>query len=77
MNSDAEPTCPQSQFPWPEMIKMASRIGIVPSCFWQLSLKEWAALVSNSSNQSSAMTRADFEKLSARFDDEIKKETYD
>lgn len=72
-----EPDCPQPIFQWSEMMKIASQIGVAPSCFWKLSIKEWAALVSSSNTQASTMTRSEFEKLSANFGDKKREETYD
>ncbi len=30
--------------PWPEMMRLAVRLGVQPEGFWRLSLKEWRML---------------------------------
>ena len=30
--------------PWPEMMRLAARLGVGPEGFWRLSLKEWRML---------------------------------
>lgn len=44
-------------------MRMANSIGISPSEFWALSLKEWRALVSNNEG----LKRADFQELEKLF----------
>ncbi len=51
------------------MLVLAQRRGIAPAAFWRLSLKEWRALAAPGE---SALTRAGFEALAARFPDQQK-----
>lgn len=75
MKIDGQSIAPQPRVNWPEMIKAASMLGVMPPQFWQLSFKEWCAIVVASKGTSGAMTRSDFEKLSARFADTKREET--
>lgn len=75
MKIDGQPFAPQPRFNWANMVKVASLIGIAPPQFWQLSFKEWCAIMNASNGTSGAMTRGDFEKLSARFADIKRDET--
>ncbi|MGD9979865.1 MAG: phage tail assembly chaperone [Hyphomonadaceae bacterium] len=52
--------------PWPVMLSLARQIGIEPSAFWRLSLREWRALAAPSAD---ALSRAAFADLARRFPD--------
>ena len=55
--------------PWAAMLALAQRLGVAPTAFWRLSLKEWRALSAPNEN---TLTRAVFEALAARFPDQQK-----
>jgi len=48
------------------MLAAACALGVTPASFWRLSLREWRAIVSPSHT---ALSRASFEALKARFPD--------
>jgi uncharacterized phage protein (TIGR02216 family) len=56
--------------PWAVMLGAAARVGVAPSTFWRLSLKEWRALISK--QPALALSRGAFEMLAARFPDTLR-----
>ncbi|HYD71991.1 MAG TPA: phage tail assembly chaperone [Candidatus Binatia bacterium] len=52
--------------PWARLLALSLTLGVAPSKFWRLSLKEWRALVSPAHE---TLTRAAFDALASRFPD--------
>lgn len=52
---------------WPEMMRVAARLGVSPEAFWRLSLKEWRWLTG--AGEAAAMTRTEMERLAERWPD--------
>lgn len=46
--------------PWPELLQCAVTLGLQPSAFWRLSVREWRAL---STERRHALSRHEFEAL--------------
>jgi hypothetical protein len=65
------------RFAWHDMMQASARMGIMPSSFWQLSIKEWCALMASPKPQSIAMSRREFEILTSKFADQNTKENND
>ncbi|MEQ1707277.1 MAG: phage tail assembly chaperone [Terricaulis sp.] len=55
--------------PWPAMLAVALRLGVPPSCFWRLSLKEWRALIAPIGDDT--LSRAGFAALAQHFPDDL------
>ena len=55
--------------PWPEMVRLAARLGVGPEGFWRLSLKEWRMLMARP-EAVPLMGRGVFEQMSERWPDE-------
>ncbi len=56
----------RSGTPWSAMLAAARGLGVTPSGFWRLSLREWRAIASPSNV---TLSRASFEALASRFPD--------
>ena len=53
--------------PWPQLLRLATQLGIPQEAFWRLSLAEWRALTGYDAD---ALSRQGFEALAQRFPDE-------
>jgi uncharacterized phage protein (TIGR02216 family) len=53
--------------PWSLLLASALRLGLTPTQFWRLSLKEWRAL--NTPQLGEALPRSAFESLARQFPD--------
>ena len=49
------------------MMRLAVRLGVTPERFWRLSMREWRWLTA--AGEAPAMTRAEMERLVARWPD--------
>lgn len=58
-----------TETPWAAWLAAALGVGLAPSQFWRLSLKEWRALISPAPE--AALDRAAFDALAARFPDDL------
>lgn len=54
---------------WDEMLRTAAALGVPPSAFWALSLREWRMLTARSSAPQ-PMDRNGFEKLAEAWPDD-------
>jgi len=55
--------------PWGEMLRHAAGLGIGPTAFWRLSLREWRLLTARPRG-AEAMGRDAFERLAEAWPDE-------
>ena len=56
--------------PWPAWLHAGLRLGLAPSAFWNLAMREWRALAAPTA--SDVLSRSEFDALTARFPDELK-----
>ena len=54
--------------PWPEMMRLAARLGVGPEAFWRLSLKEWRMLTERPEVET-PMGRGVLEQMAERWPD--------
>ncbi len=54
--------------PWPSLLALGARVGVAPSAFWRLSLREWRALTATA--QDTILKRGALDALAAQFPDE-------
>ena len=56
--------------PWGALLVFGARVGVQPSAFWRLSLREWRALTATA--QDETLTRGALDALAAQFPDEVR-----